>query len=122
MNTVTRMSEDLPTDLMVQLDLQKITPFPMTVPCLDGLEVASMISVRFLTMLETLFVPTSHQPNHAAVHFWREKLRSRVLSSRLMTWVMFLVLLWKGPMRLLLTFMVLATQIEQLDVLHFPSH
>jgi len=36
MNTVTRMREDLPTDLMVQLNLQKITPFPMTVPCLDG--------------------------------------------------------------------------------------
>ena len=28
--------EDLPSDLMMKLDLKKIDPFPMTVPCLDG--------------------------------------------------------------------------------------
>ena len=28
--------EDLPTDLTLNLDLHKITPFPMTVPCLNG--------------------------------------------------------------------------------------
>lgn len=36
MNTKTEMREDLPMDLMVKMDLEKITPFPMTVPCLDG--------------------------------------------------------------------------------------
>merc|ERR1712060_339224 len=28
--------EDLPTDLTLNLDLHKVTPFPMTVPCLNG--------------------------------------------------------------------------------------
>ena len=30
------LREDLPTDLTLNLDLHKITPFPMTVPCLNG--------------------------------------------------------------------------------------
>merc|ERR1712076_285903 len=34
MHTIIR--EDLPTDLTLNLDLHKITPFPMTVPCLNG--------------------------------------------------------------------------------------
>ena len=29
--------EDLPTDLVMKMDLQKETPFPMHVPCLDGI-------------------------------------------------------------------------------------
>merc|ERR1711971_992425 len=33
MNTKTEMREDLPSDLMMKLDLKKIDPFPMTVPC-----------------------------------------------------------------------------------------
>ena len=36
MNTHTLMREDLPSDLMIKLDLQKVDPFPMTVPCLEG--------------------------------------------------------------------------------------
>jgi len=36
MNTKTEIREDLPSDLMMKLDLKKIDPFPMTVPCLDG--------------------------------------------------------------------------------------
>merc|ERR1712029_1010383 len=119
MNTVTRMREDLPTDLMVQLNLQKITPFPMTVPCLEAV---SMISARFLTMQEILSVQTSHQVSPAAAHSWRGKLRSMGFRFRLTIWVMFLVLLWRDPMKLLLISMVQATQIEQLDVLHFLSH
>merc|ERR1712088_1272474 len=35
MHTIIR--EDLPTDLTLNLDLHKITPFPMTVPCLNGI-------------------------------------------------------------------------------------
>jgi len=36
MNMHTLIREDLPTDLTLNLDLHKITPFPMTVPCLNG--------------------------------------------------------------------------------------
>jgi len=35
-NMHTSIREDLPTDLTLNLDLHKITPFPMTVPCLNG--------------------------------------------------------------------------------------
>merc|ERR1711970_561578 len=35
-NVHTRISEDLPTDLLIKMDLHKLTPFPMTVPCLNG--------------------------------------------------------------------------------------
>merc|ERR1712184_42926 len=35
-NMHTLIREDLPTDLTLALDLHKITPFPMTVPCLNG--------------------------------------------------------------------------------------
>merc|ERR1739845_130396 len=35
-NMHTLIREDLPTDLTLNLDLHKITPFPMTVPCLNG--------------------------------------------------------------------------------------
>ena len=30
-------SQDLPADLMVKLKLKKLEPFPLDVPCLDGL-------------------------------------------------------------------------------------
>ena len=36
MNIHTRIWEDLPTDLMMSMELNKQTPFPMHVPCLDG--------------------------------------------------------------------------------------
>merc|ERR1712076_235180 len=35
-NMHTLIREDLPTDLTLNLDLHKVTPFPMTVPCLNG--------------------------------------------------------------------------------------
>merc|ERR1712181_9095 len=35
-NMHTLIREDLPTRLTLNLDLHKITPFPMTVPCLNG--------------------------------------------------------------------------------------
>jgi len=35
-NMHTHIREDLPTDLTLNLDLHKVTPFPMTVPCLNG--------------------------------------------------------------------------------------
>ena len=36
MNVMTTISEDLPADLVMKLDLKKLTPFEMTVPCLNG--------------------------------------------------------------------------------------
>ena len=36
LNVHTRISEDLPMDLIIKMDLHKLTPFPMTVPCLNG--------------------------------------------------------------------------------------
>eukprot|EP00090_Calanus_glacialis_P036318 TRINITY_DN61952_c0_g1_i1.p1 TRINITY_DN61952_c0_g1~~TRINITY_DN61952_c0_g1_i1.p1 ORF type:complete len:191 (-),score=49.34 TRINITY_DN61952_c0_g1_i1:45-617(-) len=36
LNVHTRISEDLPMDLLIKMDLHKLTPFPMTVPCLNG--------------------------------------------------------------------------------------
>merc|ERR1712158_1444 len=35
-NMHTLIRKDLPTDLTLNLDLHKVTPFPMTVPCLNG--------------------------------------------------------------------------------------
>ena len=37
MNLHARISADLPADLMVKLQLKKLEPFPIDVPCLDGL-------------------------------------------------------------------------------------
>ena len=37
MDINTLISEDLPTDLILKLDLHKLDPFPMTVPCLNGI-------------------------------------------------------------------------------------
>jgi len=37
LNVVSRAVHDLPADLMVKLDLKKLDPFPLSVPCLDGL-------------------------------------------------------------------------------------
>jgi len=34
---VTRITEDMPTDLIFDLKLKKLDPFPMTVPCLSGI-------------------------------------------------------------------------------------
>merc|ERR1719495_303022 len=36
MDLHSRINEDLPTDLTIQLDLKKLEPFPMKVPCLNG--------------------------------------------------------------------------------------
>merc|ERR1712200_68638 len=36
MTVHTNVREDLPTDLVIELDLKKLEPFPMTVPCLSG--------------------------------------------------------------------------------------
>merc|ERR1712059_131168 len=35
-DTHTLIREDLPTDLIISMKIQKLTPFPMTVPCLNG--------------------------------------------------------------------------------------
>merc|ERR1712142_862092 len=37
MTVHTNVREDLPTDLVIELDLKKLEPFPMTVPCLSGI-------------------------------------------------------------------------------------
>ncbi|XP_023329952.1 ganglioside GM2 activator [Eurytemora carolleeae] len=37
MDVVTKFTEDMPTDLILKLDLNKLDPFPMTVPCLNGI-------------------------------------------------------------------------------------
>ena len=47
-NVHTRISEDLPSDLLIKMDLHKLTPFPMNVPCLNGVgsceyDICSMI-------------------------------------------------------------------------------
>merc|ERR1712123_213167 len=47
-NVHTRISEDLPSDLLIKMDLHKLTPFPMSVPCLNGVgsceyDICSMI-------------------------------------------------------------------------------
>ena len=36
MDLHSKMTEDLPNDLTIQLDLKKLDPFPMHVPCLNG--------------------------------------------------------------------------------------
>merc|ERR1712059_141696 len=36
-DTHTLIREDLPTDLIISMKIQKLTPFPMTVPCLNGI-------------------------------------------------------------------------------------
>merc|ERR1719370_2322389 len=35
--TDTIIKQDLPMDLIIYMDLKKLTPFPMTIPCLDGI-------------------------------------------------------------------------------------
>jgi hypothetical protein len=37
MNMHCSIAADLPTDLKVKLKLKKLEPFPLDVPCLDGL-------------------------------------------------------------------------------------
>ena len=37
LNVRTLVKEDLPSDLMIKLKLKKLEPFPLDVPCLDGL-------------------------------------------------------------------------------------
>lgn len=37
MDVNTLLKEDLPTDLILYLDLKKLEPFPMKVPCLNGM-------------------------------------------------------------------------------------
>ena len=37
MNLHTNILADLPEDLVIKLDLQKQEPFPLDVPCLNGL-------------------------------------------------------------------------------------
>jgi len=37
MTTDTIIKQDLPMDLIIYMDLKKLTPFPMTIPCLNGI-------------------------------------------------------------------------------------
>ena len=37
MDLYSKITQDLPEDLVIKLDLQKQEPFPLDVPCLDGL-------------------------------------------------------------------------------------
>ena len=37
MDIDTMLTEDMPNDLIIKLDLQKQDPFPLDVPCLNGL-------------------------------------------------------------------------------------
>ena len=57
------LREDLPTDLTLNLDLHKITPFPMTVPCLNGVgsceyEVVMLLLeyILMMVMLEYILI------------------------------------------------------------------
>jgi hypothetical protein len=37
LNMHTKITKDLPNDLMIKMNLKKLEPFPMDVPCLNGL-------------------------------------------------------------------------------------
>merc|ERR550525_1473034 len=58
-NVHTRVSEDLPSDLLIKMDLQKTTPFPMTVPCLDGVGSCEYDSASTSRTCPTSCVPPS---------------------------------------------------------------
>ena len=55
--------KDLPTDLTLNLDLHKITPFPMTVPCLNGVgscEYEVILTFFFITFFLKWFRLSFH--------------------------------------------------------------
>ena len=56
MNTHTLMREDLPSDLMIKLDLQKVDPFPMTVPCLEGVGSCEYDICKVMMMMMMMMV------------------------------------------------------------------
>ena len=56
-NTHTRLSDDLPMDLVMFLDLQKITPFPMKVPCLDGVGSCEYDMCEYLVNMSEYLCP-----------------------------------------------------------------
>ena len=63
-NVHTRVSEDLPSDLLIKMDLQKTTPFPMTVPCLDGVGSCEYDICKYIEDMSDILCPAfpEYQP------------------------------------------------------------
>lgn len=63
-NVHTRVSEDLPMDLVIKMDLQKVTPFPMTVPCLDGVGSCEYDICQYIENMADILCPAfpEYQP------------------------------------------------------------
>ena len=55
--------EDLPTDLTLNLDLHKVTPFPMTVPCLNGVGSCEYEVTIFFIVSDDISLPIAAVPN-----------------------------------------------------------
>jgi hypothetical protein len=55
MNIHVTISEDMPEDLMIKLKLKKLEPFPLDVPCLNGLGSWYKHIVNFKPNLRTFF-------------------------------------------------------------------
>merc|ERR1712098_629388 len=117
--------EDLPMDLMVKMDLEEITPFPMTVPCLDGVGSCEYDVCAILDNANgqegdsvTLFL----SPNPAPVPSSREKLKLMTLRCLSKTWEMSLEQLWRENMKLWPSFTVLQHLMSVLAVLSSPSN
>merc|ERR1711894_106484 len=78
MNTKTEMREDLPSDLMIKLDLKKIDPFPMTVPCLDGVGSCDYDICQIITDMGLQFVTIFLRDSPVDVLCSREEWTCRV--------------------------------------------
>ena len=55
--TDTIIKQDLPMDLIIYMDLKKLTPFPMTIPCLDGIGSCEYEVLIFGPILLSLYTP-----------------------------------------------------------------
>merc|ERR1712203_86095 len=63
-NVHTRVKEDLPIDLKIKMDLKKIAPFPMTVPCLDGVGSCEYDICSYIENMSDILCPAfpAYQP------------------------------------------------------------
>ena len=63
-NVHTRVKEDLPIDLKIKMDLKKIAPFPMTVPCLDGVGSCEYDICTYIESMADILCPSfpAYQP------------------------------------------------------------
>eukprot|EP00091_Calanus_sinicus_P018129 TRINITY_DN4036_c0_g1_i4.p2 TRINITY_DN4036_c0_g1~~TRINITY_DN4036_c0_g1_i4.p2 ORF type:complete len:142 (+),score=45.08 TRINITY_DN4036_c0_g1_i4:329-754(+) len=66
LNMHTRITEDLPMDLLIKMDLHKLTPFPMTVPCLNGVGSCEYEICPMIEDLADSLCPASLRTSHVA--------------------------------------------------------